>query len=129
MVDVGKRIKNARKIAGLTQKQLAHNIHMSQSYLANIENNVYNPSIDTLRLIAEALNVDIAEFLGNGITIQETGLANDEIHLIMLYRNMNASDKSLIMQLSKRCSKKNVKSTPLMNYNASKMKVNAVGIG
>jgi len=95
MVDVGKRIKKARKIAGLTQIGLAKKIHLSQSYIANIENNVYNPSIETLRLISEALHVDIAEFVGNGVTIQKTGLRTDEMDLVMTYRRLSEEQKAL----------------------------------
>ena len=128
MANVGERIKKARKAVGLTQLELAKKISMSQSYIADMERNRHNPSLAALQLIADALHVDIAEFVGDSTIVQETGLANDEIHLVMMYRNMSADDKSLIMQMSQRCSKKNVKSTPLMNYNTSKIKVNTVGL-
>ena len=128
MANVGERIKKARKAVGLTQVELAKKISMSQSYIADMERNRHNPSLAALQLIADALHVDIAEFVGDSTIVQETGLANDEIHLVMMYRNMSADDKSLIMQMSQRCSKKNVKSTPLMNYNTSKIKVNTVGL-
>ena len=129
MVSVGERIKKARKALGLTQLELARKINMSQSYIADMERNRHNPSLAALQLIADVLHVDIAEFVGDSTTVQETGLANDEIHLIMMYRNMSTDDKSLIMQMSQRCSKKNVKSTPLMNYDTSKIKVRLAGLG
>ena len=128
MVDVGKRVKKARQAAGLTQVELAKKINVSRSYIGNIEQNRHASSVATLQLIADALHVDIAEFVGNGSTLQETGLANDEIHLVMMYRNMSEEDKIFTMQMAQRFNKKNVKS-PLMNYNTSKIKVNAAGLG
>ena len=129
MLELGEKVIKARKAAGLTQMELARKINMSQSYIADMERNRHNPSLAALQLIADVLHVDIAEFVGDSTTVQETGLANDEIHLIMMYRNMSTDDKSLIMQMSQRCSKKNVKSTPLMNYDTSKIKVRLAGLG
>ena len=52
-------------------------------------------ALSTLQLIAEALQVDIAEFVGNGRTIQETGLTNDEIHWLTVYRSLSDENKRL----------------------------------
>ena len=93
MVDVGERIKKARKAAGLTQKELADKIHMSQSYIADMERSRHNPSLSALQLIASALKLDISEFIGNGTTIQETGLSTDEIDLVMAYRSLSDDNK------------------------------------
>lgn len=112
MVDI-ERIKKAREAAGLTQRALANHIHLTQGYIGDIERGRTNPSISTLQLIADALNVDIAEFIGNGVEIQETGLTNDEIHLISVYRSLNDEDKSLMKLMAQRFNKKNVQSTKL----------------
>ena len=113
MVNVGERIKKTRKAAGFTQVGLAKKIHMSQSYVANIENNVYNPSITTLKLIADALQVDIAEFVGDSTVLQESGMTNEEVHLLAMYRNLNDEDRSFTMQMVQRFNKKNAQSTKL----------------
>ena len=78
-------------------------------------------------MIAEALHVDIAEFVGDGVAISETGLSNEEIHLVAMYRNMNVEDRLLIMQMSQRCNKKNAKSTNLLNTGMIKQ-ANSVGL-
>ena len=131
MVDVGKRVKKARQAAGLTQVELAKKINVSRSYIGNIEQNRHASSVATLQLIAEALHVDIAEFVGNGNTLQETGLANDEIHLLTKYRSLSSSDKELAQAMLDRfvAPVKSAKSTTWMNYDTSKMKVNAAGLG
>ena len=131
MVDVGERVKKARQAAGLTQLELAKKINVSRSYIGNIEQNRHSSSIATLQLLADALHVDIAEFVGNGSSIQETGMTNDEIHLLTKYRSLSHSDKELAQAMMDRfvVPVKSAKSTPLMNYSTSKMKVNSVGIG
>ena len=93
MVDVGERIRKVRKLAGLTQRELAERIHMSQSYIADMERSRHNPSLSALKLIADALQVDVAEFVGNGVTIQETGMTSDEIDLLMTYRLLSDDNK------------------------------------
>ena len=127
MVDIGKRVKKARQAAGLTQVELAKKINVSRSYIGNIEQNRHASSLATLQMIAEALHVDIAEFVGDGVAISETGLSNEEIHLVAMYRNMNVEDRLLIMQMSQRCNKKNAKSTNLLNTGMIKQ-ANSVGL-
>lgn len=95
MVDVGERIKKARQAAGLTQAELAKKINFSKSFIGDIERNRHSSNISTLQIIAEALHVDVAEFVGNGVTLQETGLTNDEIHWLMVYRSLSDDSKRL----------------------------------
>ncbi len=63
MNTVGENIKTLRKKAKLTQQQLADKAHMSRSYLADVERNRYNPSVDTLKSIANALNVSVSSII------------------------------------------------------------------
>ncbi len=51
---VVRQIINARIVAGLTQKELAEKIGTRQSNVSRIENGNSNPSIATLKRIAEA---------------------------------------------------------------------------
>lgn len=54
---IGDKIREARKNAGLTQWQLANKIYVSESYIALIENNKRNPSMNVLTKIAEVLGI------------------------------------------------------------------------
>lgn len=58
-MSLGENIKKYRKAAKLTQLELAEKANLSRSYLADVENDRYNPSLDTLKSIANALNVSI----------------------------------------------------------------------
>lgn len=62
-MNIGESIKIFRKNSGLTQQQLADKSNISRSYLADVEKNRYNPSIDTLQKIATSLGVSVDVFL------------------------------------------------------------------
>lgn len=62
---IGKNIKKYRLSANLTQSQLADKVQISISYLSKLEANSCNKSvsISVLNDIANALNVDIKDFI------------------------------------------------------------------
>ena len=65
MPSIGNNIKNARKSSGLTQIELAKLTSLSRSYIGDIENDRYNPSLSTLKLIANATNISINYLIGD----------------------------------------------------------------
>ena len=64
MTSIGKKIRDARKNAGMTQVELAKATNLSRSYIGDIEKDRYNPSISTLQAIAKATNVPVETLLG-----------------------------------------------------------------
>lgn len=61
---VGQRIKELRKSKNMTLKDLSAKIHMSVSFLSDIENARSYPSLKRCREIAAGLNVTVSELLG-----------------------------------------------------------------
>lgn len=61
----GQRIKEARKKAGLTQKELGQRLGVTYQTLAQWENDHRNPKPETLERIAEALGVLMFELVGD----------------------------------------------------------------
>lgn len=59
----GKKIRAARKAKGLTHEDILEKTGVSISTLSNIERELKEPRLDTLRRIADALEVDIYEFI------------------------------------------------------------------
>lgn len=60
---IGTNIKKYRKQKGLTQRELADKLLLSESFIAKLESITYQTiSIDTLMQISELLEVDIAYF-------------------------------------------------------------------
>lgn len=68
-------IKHFRKKAGLTQQELAEKTNLSRSYIADIENGRYNPSLDTLKSIASILHVSVQDLLDEDADNQEQELS------------------------------------------------------
>lgn len=61
---LGENIKFYRKQKKLTQNELANIASMSRSYLADIERDRYNPSVETLKTIADALHIKLSLLMG-----------------------------------------------------------------
>ncbi|WP_438347304.1 helix-turn-helix domain-containing protein [Paenibacillus sp. FA6] len=59
-MSIGDRIKEQRKLKKLTQAELAEQANLSRSYLADIERNRYNPSVETLKSIANGLHINLS---------------------------------------------------------------------
>lgn len=56
-VTTGQKIKEARKKAGLTQKELGQKLGLSFQAIAQWENDLRNPKFETLKKISDALGV------------------------------------------------------------------------
>jgi transcriptional regulator with XRE-family HTH domain len=62
---LGKMLKQRREEKHLTQAQLAHQVGVSQTYIAKLESgDKKNPTLDLLKNIAKALGVPVTELLG-----------------------------------------------------------------
>ena len=62
-MDAGERIKQARKNAGLSQKELGQKLDMSPVMISQYETGKRIPKLATLQKIADALNLSISHFL------------------------------------------------------------------
>lgn len=61
----GQLIKAARKKAGMTQKELGAKLGVAYQTLAQWENDLRNPKLDTLQRIASALGVPVQELISD----------------------------------------------------------------
>ena len=61
-MNIGGKIKQFRNRLGMTQKQFAMALHVSEGAVGNYETNKRLPSIETLKEIAAVLQVDIQDF-------------------------------------------------------------------
>jgi len=58
-MDLGNIIKSIRKQKGLTQNEFASSCNITQTYLSQIENNLKEPNLSTLKNISENLKVPL----------------------------------------------------------------------
>ena len=70
---IGEQIKEVRKKAGLTQKELGERLGVSYQSIAQWENNLRKPKYDTLKRIAEALDVSPMDLLVDGTPVEFQG--------------------------------------------------------
>jgi transcriptional regulator with XRE-family HTH domain len=66
-VQIGERIRARRQQLGSSLRELARKTDLTASFLSQVETGQANPSINSLRRIAEALNVSILFFLQEGL--------------------------------------------------------------
>lgn len=59
--ELGKRIKELRKMTGLSQEKFALKIGMDRTYFATVESGKRNISLNNIEKIAKGLNISISE--------------------------------------------------------------------
>ncbi len=79
---IGQKIKATRKNAGLTQKELAQKMGLSFQSIAQWENDLRKPKIETLKKIADALECPIDTFTADDLSeeIPSPELISKKIH-------------------------------------------------
>ena len=61
--DIGARIREARKAAGMTQEQLAEAVELSPQYVGQVERGCKTPRLETLDRIAHIFGVPLVQLL------------------------------------------------------------------
>ncbi len=95
-MSLGDQLKAVRKARGLSLKELAEATRhqISVSFLSDIENGRSNPSLDRLKIVAEALDMPVAFFLEDSATNPfAKGIEDaDFLPVLELLRNFPAWD-------------------------------------
>lgn len=71
-MDIGSQIRNHRKKAGLSQKELGKKLGVSQQHIAQYENGKRIPKLETLIKISEALDCEVSDIDENIIVHRHT---------------------------------------------------------
>ena len=102
---LGAKIKEARKAAGLTQKELGAIVGKSEATVCEWENGKRSPEVDLLPVIATRLNTSIAALLGEDaqpVVLHEvrTLAASDEENLLLqAYRAADPVYRAVALEL------------------------------
>lgn len=59
-MDLGKKIRKHRELLGLSVKDIAEKTGVTASLISQVERNLANPSLSTLKRIADVLNITLA---------------------------------------------------------------------
>ncbi len=67
MVELGQQLRTLRKRRGLTLQQLADLTDLSRTYISQIETGTANPSVATLKKVADVLGVPMGALFSDGL--------------------------------------------------------------
>lgn len=96
--EIGRKIKELRKKKKITQEELAFKIGKSPNFIGLIERGKKRPSIETLRKIAEVLDVPIKSFFESfNYSPPQEDILTEKIK--MLLRDTSDKDKKAIYQI------------------------------
>lgn len=77
----GQRIQQARKKAGLSQKQLGEKLGLSASMIGQWENDLRKPKYETIQRILDALGISFPELMGMKPIDDDTWITSDKEHI------------------------------------------------
>lgn len=83
LTESGKRIKNLRKNAGMTQEQLAESVGISVEMMGKIERGASGTSIDTMGQIAEKLASSIDYIAFGKMLFCGKSIPSDKADMVM----------------------------------------------
>ncbi len=104
---VGNRIRSTRVARGWTQDQLAVEVGVSRSAVAQWETDRAGQVRGNLSRIAEALGVSV-EFLLSGTAPPQSpnsAVTGDELALLRLYRTCEVEDRSFLLRTARKLAK------------------------
>lgn len=91
--EIGSRIREHRKKLGISQKQLAKKIGVSNGCVSNWEQGLNRPDADLLAALCEVLNVSPSSLLG--VQLMEGDLNDTERKIIQEYRKKKDLQKAV----------------------------------
>ena len=100
-LQIGKLLRDARNLAGLTQKQLAKKIigEIDYTYIGKIERDELYPSLKILEKISNALNLPVIYFFSETENSDIKNYSPDKYNLIKLIRELPEEDVPLLLEI------------------------------
>jgi len=71
---LGNRIREIRKMKGLTQEQLAELVNIEQKHVSRIELGKSAPTFERLELFSQVLDVPITDFFRNNSSVERKSI-------------------------------------------------------
>lgn len=99
---IGNRIKNYRRIKGVTQEKMAEDLYLSVGFISQLERGICKVSLDTLGNIAEYLECSIASILEGS---NQPSSAFRQSEFLSLYEALSSEDQKLFFAMIEAYSK------------------------
>jgi transcriptional regulator with XRE-family HTH domain len=65
LIEIGQRIKDARKTRGWSQETLAEHVNIHATYMSQIETGKVNMTINILKSISDSLNISMRDLVSD----------------------------------------------------------------
>lgn len=96
MNNVGFIVKSKRETIGLSQNQLAKKANISQATLSALESETKNPSVETVFMLADALDCSVCELLGEAPADAAILTPRQQL-LLNLFAQLNDAGKDFLI--------------------------------
>ena len=93
---VGENIRIEREKQGYSQNSLAKRAGIAQATINAIERSTKSPSVDTVQLLADALNVSVSYLMGE--TKKAVTFTAQEKKLVEDFRSLNQQGREYVLQ-------------------------------
>ena len=91
-IEVGKKVRELREQAGITQNALATRAGIAPSYIPAIEQGKKCPTVQTLSYICDALNISLSEFFND---------ATEQKEIEKIISSLSAKQKNSLLEFLK----------------------------
>ena len=98
-MSIGETIKRLRESMGLSQKELAQILSISNQRLSNWEKDINQPNADFIAILCDVLNVNADDLLG---TKKATVLDINQAKLFRLYDQLSKKSKDIVMDTAQK---------------------------
>lgn len=99
MCEIGERIKRMRELSGISQNQLAKKAGIAQSTLSAIEAKTKSPSVDTVIMLAKALDCTVAHLIGeDDASAVPLHRSEEEKELVSLFDALNTEGRQRLLE-------------------------------
>ena len=98
-------LKELRATNGISQQQLADAIGLSQASIWKYENQIGEPTLDTLMKLADYFDVSVDYLIGHNSETNEcfptrvTNLSYDEREMLSIYRKLSQGEKDGVRRI------------------------------
>ena len=94
-MNVGEKIKTIRKMAGMTQEELAEKMNVSRQTISKWEKEISSPDLDSAIILCQLFEISLDDFLKGGRSVKE-----EKISLQDMIKINRRSQKMTILLLS-----------------------------
>lgn len=95
-------LKTFRQLKGMTQQQVADEIGISQGNYSGLESGKFQPSLNTLKLLADLFGQSIDELVGFiQFVTNERKLGTAEQDLLESYNNMSYTHQGVLLAIAR----------------------------